>query len=66
MVVFIIIVLAIICALVAVVGFVLYGHYRMKEDEEKEKIFLHLHYAALSVLLLLGIIYMFFMVETAP
>jgi hypothetical protein len=65
MVVFIIVILAITCAVVAVVGFVLYGHYRMKEDEEKEKIFMRLHYIALSVLLVLGIIYIFFMVETA-
>jgi cytochrome b subunit of formate dehydrogenase len=61
----VIIILSIACALVAVTGFVLYVRYRMKENEVKERIFLRIHYVALSILLLLGIVYLFYMVETA-
>jgi hypothetical protein len=49
----------------AVVTFVLYGRARMKEQEQKEKFYLALHYASLFVLLLVGMVYMFFMVETS-
>jgi hypothetical protein len=55
---------AFICLVIAIVTFVLYGRARMKEQEQKEKLFLKVHYACLFILLLLGIVYMFFMVET--
>ena len=56
--------LAILNIMVAISTFVLYGRARMKEQEAKEKLFLKIHYASLFVLLALGIIFMFFMVET--
>jgi hypothetical protein len=48
-----------------VAGFVLYARARMQEKEDREKLFLTIHYAALSILVVLGIVYLFFMVETA-
>jgi formate hydrogenlyase subunit 3/multisubunit Na+/H+ antiporter MnhD subunit len=51
-------------AVIAIVAFVLYGRARMKEQEEKEKFFLSIHYACLFLLFLAGIVFMFFMVET--
>ncbi|MEO6314176.1 MAG: hypothetical protein ABIU63_06665 [Chitinophagaceae bacterium] len=58
-------IVAAITLVVAIITFILYGRARMKEQEQKEKSFLRIHYAALFVLLLLGVVYMFFMVETA-
>jgi hypothetical protein len=55
---------AIISGVIAVAAFVLYGRARMKEQEQKEKLFLNIHYASLFILLLIGIVFMFFMVET--
>ncbi|HTE09777.1 MAG TPA: hypothetical protein VK645_02390 [Chitinophagaceae bacterium] len=60
----ILVMLAIINGIVAITSFVLYGRARMREEEQKEKQFLKLHYTCLFILLLLGIVYMFFMVET--
>lgn len=48
-----------------IVSFVLYGRARMKEDERRERYFLRIHYIALFLVLLLGIAYLFYMVETA-
>jgi hypothetical protein len=56
--------LAIISGVIAVAAFVLYGRARMKEQEQKEKLFLRIHYTSLFILLLIGIVFMFFMVET--
>lgn len=50
---------------IGIISFVLYGRARMKEDERREQYFLRIHYVALFLVLLLGIIYMFYMVETA-
>lgn len=56
--------LAIISGVIAAAAFVLYGRARMKEQEQKEKLFLRIHYTSLFILLLIGIVFMFFMVET--
>jgi H+/Cl- antiporter ClcA len=56
--------LAIFTGAVAIVTFVLYAGARMKEKESKEKLFLKLHYTSLFILFLLGVIFIFFMVET--
>jgi hypothetical protein len=53
-----------ICIVPGIVFFVLYGRARMKEDERKEKLFLKLHYTFLSLVVILGIIWLFLMVET--
>ncbi len=55
--------LAIVAITIAIITFVLYGRARMKEQEAREKMFLKIHYASMFVLLLLGIVYMFFMIE---
>jgi len=55
---------AVITILIAIVTFVMYGRARMQEQEYNEKMYLRIHYASLFLLLLLGIVYMFFMVET--
>ncbi len=57
--------LAILDAAVAITTFVLYGRARMQEQEQKEKQYLQIHYASLFILLLLGIVFMFYMVETS-
>jgi hypothetical protein len=57
--------LAILNGAIAVATFVLYTRARMKENEPKEKLFLNLHYTCLFILFLLGVVFMFFMVETA-
>jgi flagellar basal body-associated protein FliL len=59
------IILAVCAALVAVISFVLYGRARMQERTPQEKQYLAVHYTSLFILLLLGIVYMFFMVQTA-
>ena len=56
--------LAIINIVIAITTFVLYGRARMREEEQKEKYFLRIHYISLFILLLLGIVFMFFMIET--
>ena len=56
--------LATINIVIAVTTFVLYGRARMKEQEQKEKYYLRIHYTSLFILLALGILFMFFMVET--
>jgi hypothetical protein len=53
------------CGIVGIVSFILYGRARMKEEEERERYFLRIHYAALFLVILLGIIFLFYMVETA-
>jgi hypothetical protein len=55
---------AIINMVIATTAFVLYGRARMKVEEQKEKLFLKIHYASLFLLLLVGIVFMFFMIET--
>ena len=57
--------LALLDAAVAITTFIMYGRSRMQEQEQKEKQYLQIHYASLFILLLLGIIFMFFMVETS-
>jgi hypothetical protein len=56
--------LAIIDTVIAITAFVLYGRARMREEEQKEKLFLKIHYISLFILLLIGVVFMFFMVET--
>ncbi|MEO5681205.1 MAG: hypothetical protein ABIQ88_01125 [Chitinophagaceae bacterium] len=56
--------LAVISIIAAAITFVLYGRARLKEENKKEKMFLRIHYACLFILLLTGMVYMFFMVET--
>jgi len=62
--VYILATLAVFAMIIAVVTFVMYGRARMKEQEENEKLFLRMHYTSLFILLLLGVVYMFFMIET--
>ena len=50
---------------IGIITFVLYGRARMKEDERREQYFLRIHYVALFLVLLLGIVYLFYMVETS-
>jgi preprotein translocase subunit YajC len=56
--------LIVLCGIPGIVFFFLYGRARMKENERQEKLFLKLHYTFLSIVVLLGIIWMFLMVET--
>jgi hypothetical protein len=56
--------LAVISIIIAAVTFIMYGRARMKEQEQKEKFFLKIHYTCLFILFLVGIVYMFFMVKT--
>ena len=65
MLVHLLITLAIVCGVTAVVTFVLYGRARMREEEQREKRFLRIHYTALFLLLLVGTIFLFYMVETS-
>lgn len=46
-------------------SFILYCRARMQENTAKEKQYLRVHSIALIALLLAGIMYMFFMVETS-
>lgn len=57
--------IAITDALIAIASFVMYGRARMRQQEQKEKYYLQIHYTSLFILLLLGIVFMFYMVETA-
>jgi ABC-type nickel/cobalt efflux system permease component RcnA len=52
--------LAITCAVTGIWGFVQYARYRMKEDKNKEKFYMNLHYIALALLFIIGIIIMFY------
>ena len=52
---------AITCAVVGVFGFVQYARYRMQEDEPKEKFYMNLHYIALALLFIIGVIIMFYL-----
>lgn len=61
----ILVLLALLDAVVAITTFVLYGRARMQEQEGRENRFLKIHYITLFVLLLLGLVFMFFMVETS-
>ena len=49
------------CAVVGVFGFVQYARYRMKEQEEKEIFYRNLHYIALFLLFVIGVVIMFYM-----
>jgi len=51
--------------LVAILSLIKYGQARMQEKTGKEKQYLRIHSISLLILALAGIIYMFFMVETA-
>lgn len=53
--------LAITCAVTGVWGFVQYARYRMKEDERREHFYMNLHYIALALLFIIGIIIMFYL-----
>ncbi|HEY4147911.1 MAG TPA: hypothetical protein VGM41_03230 [Chitinophagaceae bacterium] len=53
------------CGITAIVTFVLFGRARMKEEEQREKRFLRIHYTALFLLMLAGIILIFYMVGTS-
>jgi hypothetical protein len=50
---------------VAAAAFVVYARARMQGDERREKLYLKIHYTALFVVVLLGIIYLLLMVKTA-
>ena len=50
-------------AVLAIITFVLYGRARMQEQQQKEKLFLRIHSICLFILMLTGIVFMFFMVE---
>jgi len=50
---------------VAILSFIMYGRARMQEQTAKEAVYLRVHSISLLLLVLAGIIYMFFMVETA-
>lgn len=52
-------------ALVAIASFIAYGRARMQEREADEKRWLKIHYTSLFILLAIGVVYMFFMVQTA-
>lgn len=55
------ILLAVLCAGTGIFGFVQYARYRLKEDEEKEKFYMNLHYMALFLLFVIGVIIMLYM-----
>jgi hypothetical protein len=52
------------CGVIAIITFILYARARMKEDD-REQYYLRIHYTSLFLVMLLGIIYLFYMVETA-
>jgi uncharacterized membrane protein len=51
--------------LIAVASFVQYGRARMKEQPDSETWWLRIHYASMFILVVTGLIYMFYMVKTA-
>lgn len=51
--------------IIGIGSFILYCRARMHENTAREKQYLRVHSIALAVLLVAGVIYMFFMVETA-
>ena len=51
--------------IVAVTSFIMYGRARMQEQTAEEALYLRIHSISLLLLVLAGIIYMFFMVQTA-
>jgi cytochrome c oxidase assembly factor CtaG len=55
----------IVCGIVGIVTFVLYARARMKEQEEKERVYLRIHYTALTLVFLLGMVFLFYMVNTS-
>ena len=57
-------VLAILSTVAAAITFALYGRARMKGHYKKEKLFLNMHYTCLGILFLIGLVFMFFMIET--
>jgi hypothetical protein len=61
----ILIALCIASDITAVISFIIYVRARMKEQERKEKLFLKIHYSSLFILFLLGMVYMFVMIEKA-
>ena len=46
-------ILAIICAVVSVISFILFIRARMREDEQKENFYKNIHYTALTIFLIL-------------
>ncbi len=50
--------------MVGIVSFIMYGRAHMHEKTGKEKLYLRIHSVSLLLLVVAGIIYMFFMVET--
>ena len=57
--------MALCSGLVGVYGFVQFVRYRMKEDERREEFYKSLHYIALFILFVIGIIIMLYMGETS-
>gem|GEM_PF-1421208 len=57
-------ILAILSTVAAAITFVLYGRARMKKQHQKEKLFLSVHYTCLGILFLIGLVFMFYMIET--
>jgi hypothetical protein len=53
------------CGVIGIISFVLYARARMKEDEPREKYYLRIHYTALFIVLILGMVFLFYMVNTA-
>ena len=61
MILYLLIGAAIVCAVTGVFGFIQYARYRMKEDERKENYYMNLHYIALALLFIIGVIIMFYL-----
>ena len=53
------------CGIIGIVSFVLYARARMKEDEPREKYYLRIHYTALFLVMILGMVFLFYMVNTS-
>lgn len=51
---------AITCAVTGVWGFIQYARYRMNGNEPKEKFYMNLHYIALALLFIIGVVIMFY------
>ena len=54
---------AALCAIVAIISFLLFGRARMREQDRLERQWLRVHAVSMTLLLLAGILYMFLMVE---
>ena len=54
-----------VCGIIGIISFVLYARARMKGDEPREKYYLRIHYTALFAVLILGMVFLLYMVNTA-